>query len=49
MANEGEKVLQQALVWMQRQQEKFGDNGILVTYNDEDYVFLPTYIDRLVN
>ena len=47
MAEEKEKVLLDAVVWMQKQQESLRD-GISVTYKGGEYVFLPEYIDRYV-
>ena len=46
MANEGEDVLQKALLWLQKQQEAFKDDGISVVFDNEEYIFLPQYIDR---
>ena len=45
MAEESESVLQKAVLWMQQQQEKLRD-GFEVVFDDEEYVFIPEYIDR---
>jgi len=48
MAEESESVLQKAVIWMQQQQECLKD-GFEVTLDDHEYLFVPDYIDRLVN
>lgn len=45
MADEGEKFLEQAVVWLQRQQEKLVD-GFTVEYKDQEYAFVVEFIDR---
>ena len=45
MADEGEKFLEQAIVWLQRQQEKLVD-GFTVEYKDQEYSFVVEFIDR---
>ena len=47
MAEEGESVLQKAVIWMQQQQECIQD-GFEVTLDENEYLFVPEYIDRLV-
>ena len=46
MANEGDDVLMKALLWLQKQQERQKEEGIEVTYDGKEYVFLPEYIER---
>ena len=46
MANEGEEVLQKALLWMQKQQEALKEDGITVCFDENEYVFFPSYVDR---
>ena len=48
MAEESDKVLVNALLWLQRQQERLKE-GFMVEYNETEYVFLPDYVDRLVH
>ena len=45
MAEEGDQVLANALLWIQRQQELLRD-GFSIENNNEEYTFLPEYIDR---
>ena len=45
MAEEGEKVLERALLWLQKQEEDLKD-GFALVYEDKEYVFLPEFIDR---
>ena len=45
MAEEGDKVLNDALLWLQKQQELLTE-GFSVEYDDDEYVFLPKFIER---
>ena len=45
MAEETDKVLMNALLWLQKRQEMLRE-GFSVEYNSEEYVFLPEYVDR---
>ena len=47
MAEEGDEVLEKALVWIQKQQEKLRE-GFSVWYRGGEYTFAPKYIDRQV-
>ena len=46
MAEETDKVIEKAIVWLQERQEILKNDGILVVFKGEEYVFLPKYIDR---
>ena len=46
VADEGDTVLGKAVLWLQKQQEGLREEGISVNYDEEEYVFLPEYIDR---
>ena len=45
MAEEGDKFLERAIIWLQRQQEKLVE-GFAVQYGDQEYSFLVQFIDR---
>ena len=45
MAEEGDKVLNDALLWLQKQQDLLTE-GFSVEYDDDEYVFLPKFIER---
>lgn len=45
MAEEGEEVLQKALLWLQKQEEDMKE-GLAVVYDGKEYVFLPEFTDR---
>ena len=46
MADESDDVLQKALLWLQKQQESFREDGIPVEFDGNEYIFLPDYVDR---
>ena len=45
MAEEGDKFLERAIIWLQRQQERLVE-GFTVKYGGQEYSFLVQYIDR---
>ena len=45
MAEEGEEVLEKAILWLQKQQEKLRD-GFSIQFQQEEYTFVVDYIDR---
>ena len=46
MAEEKRSVLTKCLLWMQEVEEEAKETGIHVQFNDEDYFFVPDFIDR---
>ena len=47
MADEGEEILEKAVLWLQKQQEELRD-GFSIQFKDKEYTFLVDYIDRRV-
>jgi hypothetical protein len=47
MADEGEEILEKAVLWLQKQQEELRD-GFSIKFKDKEYTFLVDYIDRQV-
>ena len=45
MAEEGEEVLEKAILWLQKQQEKLRD-GFSIQFQQEEYTFVVDYIDK---
>ena len=45
MADEGEKFLEKAVIWLQGQQEKLTD-GFSIQFQGQEYSFVVDYIDR---
>ena len=48
MADEGEQILEKAVLWLQKQQEDLRD-GFSIQFKDKEYTFLVDYIDRQDN
>jgi hypothetical protein len=46
MADEGEKFLEKAVIWLQRQQEKLTE-GFSIQFQGQEYSFVVEFIDRL--
>ena len=46
MADEGEKFLEKAVIWLQGQQEKLTD-GFSIQFQGQEYSFVVEFIDRL--
>ena len=45
MADEGDKFLEKAVIWLQRQQERLVD-GFSIQFQGQEYSFVVDYIDR---
>ena len=45
MAEEKDEFILKSTLWLQQQQESLVDDGFTVTYNEQDYVFYPKFLD----
>ena len=45
MAEESEQVLLKSIIWLQERQEMLSE-GFQVEYDENEYTFIPTFIDR---
>jgi hypothetical protein len=45
IGDEKEEVIMKSILWLQKQQEEMTD-GFTVVYKEEEFVFVPTFLER---
>ena len=46
MAEEKEAIILKAILWLQKQQEALAEEGFMVVFRGNEYLFFPKYFDR---